>query len=90
MNLNIDKRPIKTYFWSKALYGCETWVINEIKRKVLETFEICYCRRMQNISWKKRKRNQDVIEIVDEKRLLIESIIIRRWKIVGYTLRHLE
>lgn len=37
-----------------------------------------------------RKRNQDALEIVNEKRLMTESIINKRWKMVGHTLKHPE
>lgn len=38
--------------------------------------------------WVERKIKQDILEIVDEKRLFIEFIINRRFKIVGHTLKH--
>jgi hypothetical protein len=40
IHLNIKKRLIKTYVWSVATYGCETWVINDTEKKKLETFEM--------------------------------------------------
>lgn len=87
LNVNIKKKLIKTYVWSIALSGCETWVLNITERKVLEAFEMWCWRCMQRKGWMERKRNQYVLEIVDENRLLIDSIGERRWKMVGYTLR---
>lgn len=40
LNLNIKKNLFRIYVWSITLYGCETWVINETERKVLEAFEM--------------------------------------------------
>lgn len=33
LQLNIKKRLRKTYVWSIATYGCETWVINDAEMK---------------------------------------------------------
>lgn len=68
MNLSITKRLFKKYAWSIALYNCETWTINKIERKALESFEMWSCRPMQKVSWMERKSNQDVMEIVGEER----------------------
>jgi len=37
-----------------------------------------------------RKSKKDVLEIVGEERLLIDSIRKRRWKMVGHALKHSE
>jgi len=45
---------------------------------------------MQKIIWIERKRNQDVLEIVGEKRSLVDSIRGIKWKMIGHTFRHPE
>jgi len=88
IHLNIKKRLIKTYVWSVATYGCETWVINNTEKKKLEAFEMCCRRRMKRISWIERKTNEEVHKTVGEKCTLIDAIRERRWKIVGHAMRH--
>lgn len=39
-SINVKKRLFKICVWSKALYGCETWMINKTKRKVLEALSV--------------------------------------------------
>ncbi|KAL4132882.1 hypothetical protein QTP88_009959 [Uroleucon formosanum] len=90
IHLNIKKRLIKTYVWSVATYGCETWVINDTEKKQLEAFEMWCWRRMERISWIERKTNEEVLRTVGEKRTLIDAIRGRRWKMVGHALRHPE
>lgn len=90
IHLNIKKRLIKTYVWSVATYGCETWVINDTEKKKLEAFEMWCWRRMERISWIERKTNEEVLRTVGEKRTLIEAIRERRWKMVGHAMRHPE
>ncbi|KAF0767756.1 Reverse transcriptase domain-containing protein [Aphis craccivora] len=82
------KRLIKTYVWSVATYGCETWVINNTEKKKLEAFEMCCWRRMKRISWIERKTNEEVHKTVGKKCTLIDVIRERRWKIVGHAMRH--
>lgn len=36
----IKKTFLKTFVWSVALYGCETWIINENEKRSLEAFEM--------------------------------------------------
>lgn len=43
---------------------------------------------MAEISWIERKTTQKIIEIVKEKHTFMDAIRAKRWKMVGYTLRH--
>lgn len=43
------KTFLKTFKWSIALRGSETWIINEKVKRSLEAFEIR--RQMEKISW---------------------------------------
>lgn len=63
-----------------GVYSCEIWIINEVERKSLESYESW--RHMQ-ISWMERKSNQDVLEIVDHEHSLMD--LIKRWKMVEHT-----
>jgi len=45
---------------------------------------------MQKISCIERKSNQDILEIIGEKRLLVDSMRERRLKMIRHTLRHPE
>ena len=42
---------MKCYFWSKVLYGAETWMLRAVDQKNLASFEMWCCRRMEKISW---------------------------------------
>jgi hypothetical protein len=30
------------YIWSRAFYGAETWTLQKVDQKYLESFEVCY------------------------------------------------
>ena len=51
ISLENRKMLLKTYIWSIAMFGCETWTIWEAERKRLEAFERWCYRRMMNIKW---------------------------------------
>jgi hypothetical protein len=41
----------KVILWSTAFYGAETWALQKLDQKNLESFEMWYWRRMGKISW---------------------------------------
>jgi hypothetical protein len=54
--LNLRKKLDKSYIWSVALYGAETWTLREVDQKYLESFEM-WCWRRMEISWTDGVRN---------------------------------
>ena len=69
---------MKTYVWSIAMYGCETWTIGEAERIRLEAFEMWRYRRMKNIKWMDRVTNKKVLGRIGERRTLWKSLK-KRW-----------
>jgi hypothetical protein len=51
MELELRKKLVKCYIWSIALYGAETWTLQTVDEKHLDTFEMWCWRRMEKISW---------------------------------------
>jgi len=72
------KKLIKCYIWSIALYCAETWTIQALDQKQLESFEIWYWRRMEKISWTKHVRNEEVLLTVKEQRNILHEIRKRK------------
>lgn len=88
IDLTIRKRLLKTYVWSVALYGCETWTIGKSEEKRLMAFEAWCWRRMFKISWIERVTNEEVFRRAGEERSFINRIKRRRATMIGHTLRH--
>jgi hypothetical protein len=40
LDLNLRKKLVKSYIWSMALYGAETWTLRAADQKYLESFEM--------------------------------------------------
>jgi hypothetical protein len=51
MDLELSKKPVKCYIWIIALYGAETWTLQAVDQKHLESYEMWCWRRMEEISW---------------------------------------
>ena len=78
---------LKTFVWSKLMYGCESWTIKEDSRQKLEAAEMFFYRKMQRIPWTARVTNEEVLRRVDEERTLIKEIRRRQLKFLGHILR---
>jgi len=49
----IPGNEIKSFVWSVALYGAETWTILKAEKAKIEIFKV-WCWRTQKISWTKK------------------------------------
>ena len=47
--MQLRMRVLKCYVWSALLYGCESWNISSVMRKILEAAEIWFVRRMLRV-----------------------------------------
>ena len=50
INIQQNKKLVKCYIWSIALYGSETWTLRAVDQKRLESFEMWYWGRVEKIS----------------------------------------
>jgi hypothetical protein len=57
LDLNLRKKLVKCYIWSRALYGATTWTLRKVDQKYLESFEMWCWRRVEKISWTDCVRN---------------------------------
>ena len=87
MDRKLKKKIIKAVVWSGALYGLETWTMRKDEIDKLQAFEMWIWRRMEKINWRDKITNEQVLEIVKEKRTLIDVIRSRKKKWIGHVLR---
>ena len=69
---------VQTLVFPIILYGAETWTIKKADRKTSEhhAFELWCCRKLLGVTYLDRKRNTEIIDIIQPKRTL-ESIIFK-------------
>src|SRR6218665_931774 len=83
---DIKKRMVKALIWSVTLYGAETWTMRKEDVKRIEAFEMWIWRRMERISWREHRRNEEVLKMVEEKDLSwIKRTRQKNW--IGHILR---
>jgi hypothetical protein len=78
---------VKSYIWSVALYGAETWTLRAVNQKHVESFEMWCWRRMEKVSWTDHVRNEEVLLIVSEQRNILHEIRKRKANWIGHILR---
>ena len=69
------------------MYGCETWTLLKAEINKLQAFEMWIWRRLENISWEPKIRNEEVMRRVKENRCLIKTINRRQKNWIGHILR---
>ena len=87
LSLLSRKRMVKTYVWAVLLYGCETWTISRNMEKRLEAAEMWMWRRVLNVSWTERVRNERILERMDTERELLKTIRKRQLQFLGHVMR---
>jgi hypothetical protein len=55
MGLNLSKKLVKCYIWSRALCGAETWTLRKVDQKILIYGGY---RPMETIRWTDRLKNR--------------------------------
>jgi hypothetical protein len=63
LDLNLRKKA-KCYICNIALYDADTWTLRTVDQKHLENFEVWCWRRMEEIIWTDRVRNEEVLHRV--------------------------
>ena len=87
ISVKTRKNLMKTYIWSTLLYGAESWTLSGALVKRLEAVEMWLWRRMMKVPWTARLTNEEVLDMVGENRLLIQTVRKRQFKFVGHTMR---
>jgi hypothetical protein len=87
LNIELNKKLVRCYVWSIALYGSETWKLRKLERKYFESFEMWFWRRMEKIKWPEEVTNEQVLDRIGEKRTLLNNILRRKDNWIGHILR---
>jgi len=87
LNKDIKKRIIKAIIWSVVLYAAETWTYRKEDTRRLEAFQMWVWRKMEKISWRDMKTNEEVLQMVQEERSLMDVIWRRKKNWIGHILR---
>src|SRR5215470_5671173 len=78
---------VKSLVWPVLLYGCETWTMRKTEKTRLEALEMWIWRKMARVNWKDKATNEEVMQMVGEKRGLLQAILERKKNWIGHILR---
>ena len=84
LDLELRKKLLKCYIWSKALYGAETWMLRAVDH--LASFEMWCWGRMEKNSSTDHTRNDEVLLGVKEQRNNLHEISKRKGNWIGHIL----
>ena len=69
------------------MYGAETWTLMKEDVRRSEAFEMWIWKRMEKVSWKDKKTNEEVVTAMGEERSLFRVIRNRKKNWIGHILR---
>jgi hypothetical protein len=77
--MEIRGKFIKSYIWSFALYGSETWTVGENADRVVNAFQTLCWRRILKIKWTDILTNDEVFQRAKEERFILKTLKNRRY-----------
>lgn len=87
LDRRVKKKIVKAVIWPVALYCAETWFMKKDIVRRLGAFEMWVWRRMERISWTEKRKNAEVLQLVEEERSLVDKILMRKKNWIGHVLR---
>ena len=78
----------KAFFWSVELYGSETWTLQKEDIQRLQAFEIWIWGRMMKVPWTEHKTNEEIVEMVETEREIMDTVRSRQKRWLGHIMRH--
>ena len=88
ISLDLRKKMLNCYIFPIFMYGSEAWTISKAQEKKINALEMWCLRRMGRISWKEKKTNKEVCEIMKHKPVLLNKIKSIKLTYYGHTKRH--
>ena len=67
---------LKAMVFPVVLYGCESWAIKKAECRKIDSFELCYWRRLLGISWTARRSNQSILKEISP-RCSLEGLMLK-------------
>ena len=82
-------RVLETVVFPTALYGCESWTINNTEAKRITSFEMKCFRKILRISWMEKVTNKEVLSRLDMKTtMLLQKAKTLKLKYFGHIKRY--
>ena len=53
---------VKAMVFPVLMYKCESWTIKKAECQIIDTFKMCWWRRLFRVPWTARKSNQSILK----------------------------
>ena len=84
---SLKVRLLRATSFAIASYGSESWATTKNDEKRIDAFEMWAYRRVLRVSWRERKTNQEILEMIGSNMMLRKSIAIRKMRMFGHVIR---
>ena len=69
------------------MYGCESWTIKNVERKIIDAFELWCWRRPLRITWTSRRCNQSILKEISPEYSLEGLMLKLKLQYFGHLMR---
>jgi hypothetical protein len=83
IGLNLGKKLVNCYIRSIAVCGAETWTLQKVDQRYMESMEMWCWRRMEKISCTNRVSNHEELNEVKEERNILHTTKRRKANWIG-------
>ena len=80
---------VKAMVFPVALYGCESWTIEEAEHQRIDAFELCW-RRFLRVPWKARRSNQSILKEINPEYSLEGLMLKLKLQYFGHLMRRVD
>ena len=87
LDLDLRKKLLRNYIWSKVLYVAEIWTLLAVDQKHLQSYEMSCLRMMEKNSWTEHVMNEEVLLRVKDQRNTLHEISKWKTNFIGHILR---
>ena len=56
---------VKAVVFPIIMYGCDSWTIKKVERRIIDAFELCCWRRLLRVPWTARRSNQSILKEIN-------------------------
>jgi len=88
LNNSLKAKLVQTLVWPIVTYGCESWTLKKHIAGEIQAFEMWCYRRVLRIPYVHHVTNDDVLEQMSQKRLLLGKVQSQKLKYFGHIARH--
>ena len=73
-----------------VMYGCESWTIKKAEYQRIDSFELCYWRRLLRVPWTARRSNQSILKEISPECSMEGLMLKLKLQYFGYLMRRAD